>query len=223
MPDVIEVQNLAKSYGSVVAVGGISFEVHAGEIFGMVGPNGAVKTTTIECIEGLRRPDDGRVALLGMDPWDKRGAIASRIGIQLQESALPPRLRVAEALNLFGSFYEHRADAEELLNTLGLAEKRSSAFGKLSGGQKQRLFIALALVNRPEVVFFDELTTGLDPQARRSMWDLGPANPGARLYGVSHHALYGRSRALMRPRVDHRPRTDRGPGHTRSAGSISGN
>jgi len=169
---VIQVQNLTKSYGSVVAVGGISFEVHEGEIFGMVGPNGAGKTTTIECIEGLRRPDGGSVRLLETDPWQKRQAIASRIGIQLQESALPPRLRVAEALDLFGSFYEHRADAEELLDTLGLTEKRSSAFGKLSGGQKQRLFIALALVNQPEVVFFDELTTGLDPQARRSMWDL---------------------------------------------------
>lgn len=172
MPTVIEVGNLRKTYGSVIAVDAVSFEVNEGEIFGMVGPNGAGKTTTIECIEGLRRPDEGSVKLLGMDPSEKRRAIANHIGVQLQESALPPRLRVAEALELFASFYERRADAEELLNILGLTEKRSSAFDKLSGGQKQRLFIALALINQPKVVFFDELTTGLDPQARRSMWDL---------------------------------------------------
>ena len=172
MPTVIEVGNLRKTYGSVIAVDDVSFEVNEGEIFGMVGPNGAGKTTTIECIEGLRRPDDGSVKLLGMDPSEKRRAIANHIGVQLQESALPPRLRVVEALELFASFYERRADAEELLNILGLTEKRSSAFGELSGGQKQRLFIALALINKPKIVFFDELTTGLDPQARRSMWDL---------------------------------------------------
>ena len=172
MPSVIEVRSLRKIYGTLVAVDDVSFEVNEGEIFGMVGPNGAGKTTTIECIEGLRRPDDGSVKLLGMDPSEKRRAIANHIGVQLQESALPPRLRVVEALELFASFYERRADAEELLDILGLTEKRSSAFGKLSGGQKQRLFIALALINRPKIVFFDELTTGLDPQARRSMWDL---------------------------------------------------
>jgi len=138
----------------------------------MVGPNGAGKTTAVECLEGLRRPDAGSVRVLGLDPGKERQALADRIGVQLQESALPPRLRVAEALALFGSFYERRADGGELLEALGLAEKRSTAFGKLSGGQKQRLFIALALINRPRVVFFDELTTGLDPQARRSMWDL---------------------------------------------------
>jgi ABC-2 type transport system ATP-binding protein len=172
MTSVIEVQDLRKVYGSVVAVDGVSFEVSAGEIFGMVGPNGAGKTTTIECIEGLRRPDRGSVRLLGIDPSAQREAIAQRIGIQLQESALPPRLRAGEALALFGAFYRRRTDAAELLETLGLTEKRSAAFSQLSGGQKQRLFIALALINRPEVVFFDELTTGLDPQARRSMWEL---------------------------------------------------
>jgi ABC-2 type transport system ATP-binding protein len=169
---VIEVRNLRKTYGTLVAVDDLSFDVGEGEIFGMVGPNGAGKTTTIECIEGLRRPDNGSVQLLGMDPSEKRRAIANQIGVQLQESALPPRMRVAEALDLFASFYERQADAGELLSILGLTEKRSSSFNKLSGGQKQRLFIALALINRPEVVFFDELTTGLDPQARRSMWDL---------------------------------------------------
>jgi ABC-2 type transport system ATP-binding protein len=172
MSSVIEVRNLCKTYGALVAVDDLTFAVEEGEIFGMVGPNGAGKTTTIECIEGLRQPDGGTVQLLGMDPLEERQAIADRIGVQLQESALPPRLRVGEALNLFASFYERQADAGELLERLGLADKWRSSFEKLSGGQKQRLFIALALIGRPEVVFFDELTTGLDPQARRLMWDL---------------------------------------------------
>ena len=172
MPTVIEVRDLRKTYGSLVAVGGVSFEVNEGEIFGMVGPNGAGKTTTIECVEGLREPDSGSATVLDLDPCQHRLAIAEQIGIQLQESALPRRLRVGEALDLFGSFYREQADAEQLMDILGLTEKRSSAFGTLSGGQKQRLFIALALINRPKIVFFDELTTGLDPQARRSMWDL---------------------------------------------------
>ena len=172
MPTVIEVKDLGKTYGTLVAVDGVSFEVNEGEIFGMVGPNGAGKTTTIECVEGLREPDSGSATVLGLDPSQHRLAIAEQVGIQLQESALPRRLRVGEALDLFGSFYRQKADAEQLMDILGLTEKRSSAFGTLSGGQKQRLFIALALINRPKIVFFDELTTGLDPQARRSMWDL---------------------------------------------------
>ena len=172
MKEVLQVQELRKAYGSVVAVDGISFSVREGEIFGMVGPNGAGKTTAIECLEGLRQPDAGSVQVLGLDPWSGRLALAERIGVQLQESALPPRLRVAEALRLFGSFYQRRVDPEPLLGALGLADKRSSPFAKLSGGQKQRLFIALALINEPQLVFFDELTTGLDPQARRSMWEL---------------------------------------------------
>ena len=169
---VVTVNSLRKRYGDVTAVDGVSFEVKRGEIFGMVGPNGAGKTTTLESIEGLRRPDGGAVRLLGLDPLAQRRAAAERMGVQLQESALPPRLRVAEALALFGAFYSQRADPADLLARLGLAEKAGAACGKLSGGQKQRLFIALALVNRPEVVFFDELTTGLDPQARRATWDL---------------------------------------------------
>ncbi len=168
----IEVQDLRRTYGEVVAVDGISFEVAEGEIFGFVGPNGAGKTTTIECVEGLRRPSSGKVRLLGMDPFTERLAVAERIGVQLQESALPSRMRVGEALTLFGAFYQRQAGIDDLLAQLGLTDKRDTAFAKLSGGQKQRLFIALALVNQPEVVFFDELTTGLDPQARRSMWDL---------------------------------------------------
>ena len=172
MVSSIEVRDLRRTYGDVIAVDGISFEVKEGEIFGLVGPNGAGKTTTVECMEGLRRPTSGQVRLLGLDPSRERLRVAERIGVQLQESALPPRLRVAEALALFGSFYRLPSNVDDLLDLLGLTEKRSAPFAKLSGGQKQRLFIALALVNRPEVVFFDELTTGLDPQARRSMWDL---------------------------------------------------
>ncbi len=171
MPDVIQVSGLRKQYGDLSAVADVSFDVREGEIFGMVGPNGAGKTTTIECIEGLRRPDGGTIRVLGENPAN-RDALADRIGVQLQESALPPHVRVHEAVRLFASFYDHSADVDELIERLGLSDKRSAAFAKLSGGQKQRLFIALALVSQPEVVFFDELTTGLDPQARRSMWDL---------------------------------------------------
>lgn len=171
MSDVIQVHELRKHYGDVSAVAGVSFSVREGEIFGMVGPNGAGKTTAIECIEGLRRPDGGTIRVLGEDPAN-REKLAERIGVQLQESALPRHIHVDEALRLFASFYEHSVDVDELLERLGLAEKRSAAFSKLSGGQQQRLFIALALVSEPEVVFFDELTTGLDPQARRAMWDL---------------------------------------------------
>jgi ABC-2 type transport system ATP-binding protein len=172
MQPVIEVLGLTKTYASTVAVDDVSFEVRAGEIFGMVGPNGAGKTTTLECIEGLRTRDRGQVRLLGLDPTVRREVVAQRVGVQLQESALPARLRVREAMALFASFYAHPAGPDELLERLGLAEKRDAAFGKLSGGQKQRLFIALALINRPDVVFFDELTSGLDPQARRATWEL---------------------------------------------------
>jgi len=169
---VIEVENLQKSYGPTRAVDGLSFTVEQGEVFGMVGPNGAGKTTTIECVEGLRRPDAGKIRVLGVDPRADREAMSSRIGIQLQQANLPPRLRVGEALDLFAAFYPRPAAPAELLERLGLTGKRSAPVAKLSGGQRQRLFIALALVNRPELVFLDELTTGLDPQARRSMWDL---------------------------------------------------
>ncbi|MBC7227137.1 MAG: ABC transporter ATP-binding protein [Thermoflexales bacterium] len=168
----IEVRELYKSYGSVRAVDGVSFTVEEGEIFGMVGPNGAGKTTTIECVEGLRRPDRGTIRVLGLDPQRDGYELRCCIGVQLQEAALHPRLKVREALDLFGSFYPRRVDANHLLEQLGLAEKRGAPFEKLSGGQKQRLFIALALINDPELVFLDELTTGLDPQARRATWDL---------------------------------------------------
>jgi len=169
---IVQVEHLRKVYGSTVAVDDISFEVYQGEIFGMVGPNGAGKTTTIECIEGLRRPDGGHIRVLGLDPHYDGYALRLRIGIQLQESVLQDRIKVWEALGLFASFYPHSVDWKPLLEQLGLADKRNTPFAKLSGGQKQRLFIALALVHDPEVVFLDELTTGLDPQARRAMWDL---------------------------------------------------
>lgn len=169
---VIEVKNLRKTYGSVVAVEEISFEVYEGEIFGMVGPNGAGKTTTVECVEGIRKPDKGELRILGLDPQLEGYSLRQRIGVQLQETALQDHLKVWEALDLFASFYSHPVDWQILLEKMNLAEKRNAAFNKLSGGQKQRLFIALALVNNPELVFFDELTTGLDPQARRNMWDM---------------------------------------------------
>jgi ABC-2 type transport system ATP-binding protein len=172
MVSAIEVGDLRKSYGTVRAVDGIAFQVWQGEIFGMVGPNGAGKTTTIECIEGLRRPDAGHLRVLGMDPMQDGYALRERIGVQLQQATLPDRMKVWEALDLFAAFYAQSVDYRPLLDQMGLAEKVKAPFGKLSGGQKQRLFIALALINGPELVFLDELTTGLDPQARRAMWDL---------------------------------------------------
>lgn len=169
---VVQVERLRKVYGSVVAVDDISFEVHEGEIFGIVGLNGAGKTTSIECIEGIRQPDGGQVQVLGLDPQQDGHALRKRIGIQLQQSQLQDRLKVWEALHLFATFYAHSVDGQQLLEQLGLADKRDTPFVKLSGGQQQRLFIALALINDPELVFLDELTTGLDPQARHAMWDL---------------------------------------------------
>jgi ABC-2 type transport system ATP-binding protein len=172
MPGIIEVKNLRKTYGAVVAVEDISFEIHEGEIFGMVGPNGAGKTTTIECIEGLRKPDSGTIRVLGLDPQTEHQVLRTRTGMQLQQSNLPGHMKVWEALDLYSSFYPDPADWRVLINQLGLEEKRNSIFANLSGGQKQRLFIALALLPDPKVVFLDELTTGLDPQARHAIWKL---------------------------------------------------
>jgi len=151
----------------------VSFEVGEGEIFGLIGPNGAGKTTTMECVEGLRKPDRGTISVLGLDPFRQRYELMDRIGVQLQEAQLQKRIKVWEAVDLWASLYQTKAiDAGHLLEQLGLAEKRDAWFMNLSGGQKQRLFIALALINDPEVVFLDELTTGLDPQSRRAIWDL---------------------------------------------------
>lgn len=170
---VIEVSGFRKNYGKTVAVDDISFAVDDGEIFGLIGPNGAGKTTTLECIEGLKRPDRGSVRVLGLDPVRDAYQLQHRIGVQLQHAQLQKRIKVWEAMHLWASLYgKPVADGERLLKQLGLAEKRQSWFMTLSGGQKQRLFIALALINDPEVVFLDELTTGLDPQARRTILDL---------------------------------------------------
>jgi len=169
---VIEVSNLRKSYGRTVAVDDVSFDVRRGEIFGLIGPNGAGKTTTMECVEGLRAPDAGRATVLGLDPVRDVYALQTRIGVQLQEAQLQKRVKVREVVSLWASLYPKPVDGDRLLEQLGLAEKRGAWFMTLSGGQKQRLFIALALINDPELVFLDELTTGLDPQARRAIWDL---------------------------------------------------
>ncbi|QLQ35723.1 ABC transporter ATP-binding protein [Micromonospora robiginosa] len=169
---VIEVEHLHKRYGDKVAVDDVSFTVEQGEIFGVLGRNGAGKTTTVECVQGLRRADGGTVRVLGLDPIRDRTEVRQRVGAQLQESQLPDKLRVREALDLYRSFYRNRADIDELLADLGLAEQRDTAFHKLSGGQKQRLSVALALVGRPEIAILDELTTGLDPKGRRDTWDL---------------------------------------------------
>jgi ABC-2 type transport system ATP-binding protein len=169
---VITVDRLRKAYGRVVAVDDLSFEVEAGEIFGILGPNGAGKTTTVECVQGLRRPDGGTIRVLGLDPATQAAQLRQRIGSQLQDSSLPGRLRVAESVELFAAFARHPVGRGELLARWRLDELRDQAFDSLSGGQRQRLFIALAFVNSPEVVFLDELTQGLDPQARRATWEL---------------------------------------------------
>lgn len=188
MHDVIWVEGLRKTYGAIKAVDGVDLIVEEGEIFGMVGPNGAGKTTTIECIEGLRTPDSGKITVLGMDPQKQSSDLYELIGMQLQGSSLYPHIKVGEAIELFSSFYSHPAPKDELLERLGLSEKENVYFFKLSGGQKQRLFICLALINKPQLVFFDELTTGLDPQARRATWDLvrGVREQGHTVFLTTH-------------------------------------
>jgi ABC-2 type transport system ATP-binding protein len=186
---VVEVEHLQKRYGSRSAVEDISFEVAAGEIFGLLGPNGAGKTTTVECAQGLRRADGGSIRVLGLDPREQPRELRRRIGSQLQESALPDRIKVWEALDLFASFAPGRADWRVLMEQWGLADQRDTSFASLSGGQRQRLFVALALVNEPEVVFLDELTQGLDPAARRVAWQLVRAvrDRGATVVLVTHY------------------------------------
>jgi ABC-2 type transport system ATP-binding protein len=169
---VISVSHLGKSYGSTVAVEDVSLEVQQGEIFGLIGPNGAGKTTTMECVEGHRRPDRGTITILGLDPLRDASTLRQRIGVQHQEAHLQKRIKVWEAVDLWSTLYPRTVDTEDLLGRLGLEAKRNAWFMTLSGGQKQRLFVALALIHDPEVVFLDELTTGLDPQARRAIWSL---------------------------------------------------
>ncbi|QFG22050.1 ABC transporter ATP-binding protein [Actinomadura sp. WMMB 499] len=185
---IIEVRDLVKRYGEHTAVNGVSFAVEQGEIFGILGPNGAGKTTTVECIEGLRVPDGGSIAVCGIDPRRDDGELRQLLGAQLQESELPEKLKVGEAMELYSSFYRAPVDWRELLDTLNLTEKTNTRFRRLSGGQKQRLSIALALVGGPRVAVLDELTTGLDPQARRDTWALieGIRERGVTILLVTH-------------------------------------
>ncbi len=169
---VISVEALRKRYGDIQAVDGVSFDVGRAEIFGMLGPNGAGKTTTVEIMEGLRAPDEGRATVLGLDVASQATELKERIGVQLQVAAMYPNLTVAETIELFRSFFRRARPTSELIEALDLGERRDAPTKVLSGGQRQRLSVALALVNEPEVLFLDEPTTGLDPQARRSLWDL---------------------------------------------------
>ena len=168
----VTVQHLVKKYGRLVAVNDVSLSIHEGEIFGIIGPNGAGKTTTVECISGLRAPDSGSISVYGLSPQKDRNAIREFVGVQLQESALPPRIKVGEAVKLFASFYSNPLDPDQLLESLGIEQIVKSSFKNLSGGQKQRVSIALALVGNPRLAILDELTTGLDPEARREIWSL---------------------------------------------------
>ena len=188
MNPVIAVSNLGKRYGRTVAVDDVSLEVFEGEIFGLIGPNGAGKTTTMECVEGNRVPDKGTISVLGLDPQRDANALRQRIGVQHQEAHLQKRIKVWEAVDLWQSLYTRAVDGDALLSRLGLESKRDTWFMNLSGGQKQRLFIALALIHEPEVVFLDELTTGLDPQARRAIWGLvtGIRDRGTTVFLTTH-------------------------------------
>ncbi len=172
MESVIQVEGLVKRYGSLTAVDDISFTVESGEVFGILGPNGAGKTTTLEILEGLQRPTEGRASVLGMDLQRHSSQLKERIGVQLQAAAYFDHLSLAELLQLFGSFYRRCVPADDLLSKVGLYERRTSLLRKLSGGQKQAFTLAAALVNDPELVILDEPTTGLDPRARREIWDL---------------------------------------------------
>jgi ABC-2 type transport system ATP-binding protein len=172
METAVRVEGLRKRYGELLAVDGVSFEVAEGEIFGLLGPNGSGKTTTVECLQGLRRPDEGRLEVFGRDPRTDPRGVRRLIGSQLQESALPDRVKVWEALRLFSVIDGDGSGWEDLLEEWGLSDRRDAAFGDLSGGQRQRLFVALALVGEPRLVVLDEMTTGLDPAARRVAWEL---------------------------------------------------
>ena len=188
MIPVIAVSNLGKRYGRTVAVDDVSLEVFEGEIFGLIGPNGAGKTTTMECVQGNRVPDYGKISVLGLDPQRDANELRQRIGVQHQEAHLQKRIKVWEAVDLWRSLYTKVVDTDALLARLGLEAKRNAWFMTLSGGQKQRLFIALALIHEPEVVFLDELTTGLDPQARRAIWGLvtGIRDRGTTVFLTTH-------------------------------------
>jgi len=184
----IEVDHLSKRYGAKAAVDDVSFTVAEGEIFGLLGRNGAGKSTTVDCVAGLRAPDHGRIRVAGLDPRRDQGELRHRLGVQLQESGLPDKLTVAEVMRLYASFYRHPADTAGLLAMLDLTEKRNTRYRRLSGGQKQRLSIALALIGRPRVAILDELTTGLDPVAMRDTWAIIKRirNQGTTIMLVTH-------------------------------------
>ncbi len=185
---VISVRGLQKRYGKTLAVRDVTLDVQPGEIFGLLGPNGAGKTTTMECLQGSRRHDGGTIRVLGLDPQEDSAALRLRIGVQHQEAHLQKRIKVWEAVDLWSSLYARAVDGDALLERLGLSTKRDAWLMTLSGGQKQRLFIALALIHEPELVFLDELTTGLDPQARRTIWELvlGIRDRGTTVFLTTH-------------------------------------
>ena len=171
MKNVVSCVAVSRNFGSFTALEDVSFEVREGEVFGVVGPNGAGKTTLLNCMEGLDRPSSGRVEVLGFDPVRDQHSLVQQIGVQLQSAALPPRLTVQDALELYSAFYERPRPWRELLTDLGIKDKANARVDRLSGGERQRVFVALALINRPQLAFLDELTTALDPQSRRNMWD----------------------------------------------------
>ncbi|WP_433208326.1 ABC transporter ATP-binding protein [Dactylosporangium sp. CS-047395] len=217
---VIDVRHLRKRYGGREVVRDVTFTVEPGEIFGIIGPNGAGKTTTVECVEGLRTADGGAVRVLGREPGDPE--LRQRLGVQLQESQLPDRIRVREAMELFASFYDRPAATGPLLERLGLGEHREQQYKKLSGGQKQRLSIALSLVGSPEVAVLDELTTGLDPQARRDTLAADRGHPRGRRHRPAGDPLHGRGRAAVRPDSGDRRRPDGGRRQSRRAHPAGG-
>ena len=215
---VIQVSGIRKTYGRTVAVDDVSFEVDDGEIFGLIGPNGAGKTTTMECVEGLRTPDRGTISVLGLDPVPRRlRAAEPHRRAAAAGAAAEAHQGLGGGRSLGVALPEDRSDGDRLLEQLGLADKRNAWFMTLSGGQKQRLFIALALINDPEVVFLDELTTGLDPQARRAIWDLvrGIRERGKTVFLTTH--LMEEAERLVRPRGDHRARPDHRHRHAGAA------
>jgi ABC-2 type transport system ATP-binding protein len=185
---VVSVEHLKKSYGRTVAVADVSFQVEEGEIFGIIGSNGSGKTTSVECLQGLREADSGKISVLGLNPRQHRQQLRALIGSQLQESALPDRMKVWEAIDLFASLASGAVDRHELIDQWGLSEKENAFFSDLSGGQRQRLFVALALVSKPKLVFLDEMTAGLDPAARREAWQLirGVQQQGTTIVLVTH-------------------------------------
>ena len=209
----VEISGLVKNYGRTTAVAGLSMRAERGQVTAVLGPNGAGKTTTIEVCEGYRRADSGTVRVLGLDPVRDARRLRPRIGVMLQSGGIPTTARAADYLNVLARFYAHPIEPAVLLDRLGLAGSARTPFRRLSGGQQQRLSLAAAIIGRPELVFLDEPTAGLDPQARHATWDLVERPQGLGRHGHPDHALPGRSRAAGRLRRDRRPRR---PGHRRA-------